>query len=192
MTFKSQIIFYLPFFSHLLLNVNEGKRFKSLQIKHFNWLKCNINSKLATLHARLEKLFSSAGAHASLSLPSVYRNRQKFMANVLFTSFWFHSSAVYCWNREVECFGYWCVHVGGIESYQRSKVSSERDEQLPWAVASNLSLRLISENTQWCIPGLNLLCMYWQGCWTSSEISVSLNLILSLIFLTCSIICHLL
>lgn len=49
---KSQIIFYLPFFSHLLLNVNEGKRFKSLQIKHFNWLKCNHNSKLATLYGK--------------------------------------------------------------------------------------------------------------------------------------------
>lgn len=49
---KSQIIFYLPFFSHLLLNVNEGKRFKSLQIKHFNWLKCNHNSKFATLYGK--------------------------------------------------------------------------------------------------------------------------------------------
>lgn len=47
---KSQIIFYLPFFSHLLLNVNEGKRFKFLLIKHFNWLKCNHNCKLATLY----------------------------------------------------------------------------------------------------------------------------------------------
>lgn len=45
---KSQIIFYLPFFSHLLLNVNEGKRFKSLLIKHFNWLKYSHNCKLAT------------------------------------------------------------------------------------------------------------------------------------------------
>ena len=49
---KSQIIFYLPFFSHLLLNVNEGKRFKFLLIKHFNWLKCNHNCKLATLNER--------------------------------------------------------------------------------------------------------------------------------------------
>lgn len=45
---KSQIIFYLPFFSHLLLNVNEGKRFKSLLIKHFNWLKYSHNCKLTT------------------------------------------------------------------------------------------------------------------------------------------------
>lgn len=49
---KSQIIFYLPFFSHLLLNVNEGKRFKFLLIKHFNWLQCNHNCKLATLYER--------------------------------------------------------------------------------------------------------------------------------------------
>lgn len=49
---KSQIIFYLPFFFHLLLNVNEGKRFKFLLIKHFNWLKCNHNCKLATLYER--------------------------------------------------------------------------------------------------------------------------------------------
>lgn len=49
---KSQIIFYLPFFSHLLLNVNEGKRFKFLLIKHFNWLRCNHNCKLATLYDR--------------------------------------------------------------------------------------------------------------------------------------------
>lgn len=45
---KSQIIFYLPFFSHLLLNVNEGKGFKSLLIKHFNWLKYSHNCKLFT------------------------------------------------------------------------------------------------------------------------------------------------
>ena len=53
---KSQIIFYLPFFSHLLLNVNEGKGFKSLLIKHFNWLKYSHNCKLATFTGTTSEL----------------------------------------------------------------------------------------------------------------------------------------
>lgn len=38
---QNYIIFYLPCILHLQLNVNEGKGFQYMQIKHFNWLKCN-------------------------------------------------------------------------------------------------------------------------------------------------------